>query len=342
MKKNQNQQPSSKSRQSRRDFARKLALAGAGLPLAGSVISAGAAHPSLAGMTGSLTGNGPGKKTSFKINLFSKHLQFLGYEEMAEACAMAGYDGVDLTVRPGGHVLPENVERDLPLAARAVRDAGLELIMMTTRITDPADPRTETILRVSSELGIRYYRLGYYHYDHTLDMEKNLSIFRDQMSRLAAINEKYGMHGAYQNHAGNYFGAPVWDLWQVIGELDPRWTGCQYDIRHAVVEGARSWPLGLELLKDHIRCLVTKDFRWSREEGEWQIKNVPIGEGMVDFQAYFKKLKELDIAGPISMHIEYPLFPDRKMPPGQKKSMAIKTIRKDLESLKKLMELPLT
>ncbi|MFO7933885.1 MAG: sugar phosphate isomerase/epimerase family protein [Bacteroidales bacterium] len=332
MKKIRNKQKPAENRRSRRDFARMLVLAGTGIPLAGSIVSAGAMIPSLSG-TGSRSGPG----TGFKINLFSKHLQFLDYEEMAEACAMAGLDGVDLTVRPGGHVLPENVEKDLPRAAKAIRDAELELIMMTTGITDPDDPLTETILGVASELGIRYYRTGYLIYDHALEMEENLSLFRVKMKRLAVLNEKYRIHGAYQNHAGTKFGAPVWDLWEVIRDLDPRWTGCQYDIRHAVVEGARSWPLGLELLKDHILCLVIKDFEWSEEEGEWNIRNVPIGEGMVDFQGYFKKLQELNISGPISLHIEYPLFPDRKMPPGQKKTMAIRTIRQEVESLKELI-----
>lgn len=272
-----------------------------------------------------------------KINLFSKHLQFLGYEEMAEAAAMAGVDGVDLTVRPGGHVLPEKVEQDLPRAAKAIRDAGLELIMMTTAITDPDDPVTEKILGVASELGIRYYRTGWFRYDRSMAIMENVDLFRERITRLAVLNEKHGLHGAYQNHSGTWFGAPVWDLWQVIRDLDPQWTGCQYDIRHAVVEGARSWPLGLELLRDHIRCMVIKDFHWSREQGEWEIRNVPLGNGMVDFRAYFKMLRELDISGPISLHIEYPLFPERRMPPGQQKSMAVREIRKNQESLRKII-----
>ena len=32
------------------------------------------------------------------------------------------------------------------------------------------------------------------------------------MDGLARLNEKYKIHGAYQNHAGSNFGAPVWDL----------------------------------------------------------------------------------------------------------------------------------
>ena len=311
----------------RREFTRKLAITGAGIPLMGSIKPAHAILPS-AGKN-----NSPVDE-SWSINLFSKHLQFLGYDEMAEASAESGLDGVDLSVRPGGHVLPENVERDLPLAAKAVEKAGLGLPMMTTAITDPEDPVTEKILHIASDLGIRYYRMGYLRYDNELGIAKSLDIFKEKISKLAVLNEKYGIHGAYQNHAGNRFGGPVWDIWNVIGDLDPRWTGCQYDIRHAIVEGAQSWTLAMELLKDHIQCMAIKDFHWSKQESKWRIQNVPIGKGMVDFVAYFEKAISYEIEGPISLHIEYPLFPDEQMPKAEKKAAAIKTIQHDVQALK--------
>ena len=330
--------PSDQTSQTRRKFIKKAAILGAGLPVLGAGLPVpGAVRPAIAADQFAASGEGPGTK-SWKIHLFSKHLQFLGYDAMAEASAEAGLDGVDLTVRPGGHVLPENVERDLPQAAKAIHKAGLELTMMTTRITDPEDPVTERILKVASDLGIRYYRMGYYKYESSLGMEENIETFKDKMSRLVVLNEKYGIHGAYQNHAGRRFGAPLWDLWQAIHTLDPMWIGCQYDIRHAFVEGAQSWPMGLELLKHYIKCMAIKDFRWSESEEGWRIENVPVGEGMVDFNAYFKLVDELNISGPISLHIEYPLFKDKNMPETDKKSAAVRTIRRDVQSLKQLLD----
>ena len=43
------------------------------------------------------------------------------YNEMSKVVAEMGFDGVDLTVRPQGHVLPERVEADLPKAVEAIR-----------------------------------------------------------------------------------------------------------------------------------------------------------------------------------------------------------------------------
>ena len=36
--------------------------------------------------------------TSLDIHIFSKHLQFLNYRDMADAARTLGFDGIDLTV----------------------------------------------------------------------------------------------------------------------------------------------------------------------------------------------------------------------------------------------------
>ena len=98
------------------------------------------------------------------IHLFSKHLQFLNYEDMAEAAAEMGFDGLDLTVRPEGHVLPERVTQDLPVAVEAMKNFGLKPLLMTTNVTDAADPHSRTILETAGKLGIKNYRTGWLTY----------------------------------------------------------------------------------------------------------------------------------------------------------------------------------
>jgi len=123
----------------------------------------------------------------------------------------------------------------------------------------------------------------------------------------------------------------------VIKDMDPEWTGFRYDIRHATVEGNGSWPLGLKLLKDHIRCLVIKDFRWGEQDGRNLEINVPVGEGVVDFKAYFNLVNELGIHGPITLHLEYPMFPEQEMTVARKKERAIQLMRKDFDALKSFL-----
>ena len=50
----------------------------------------------------------------YPIHFFSKPLDKFGDDFIIDTLKMAGVDGIDLTVRPGGLVLPEKVEDDLP------------------------------------------------------------------------------------------------------------------------------------------------------------------------------------------------------------------------------------
>lgn len=285
------------------------------------------------------TGSGGAVPAPIPVCVFSKHLQFLDYQAMAEVAAIAGFDGIDLTVRPGGHVSPEQVEEQLPRAVQAVRQAGLTVPMMTTALANSQDPLTARVLKTAAAWGIGCYRLGYLDYDLQAGVAASLPGLKRQLAEMVLVNKKFGIHGAYQNHSGTRFGAPVWDIWETIQNLDPVWMGCQYDLRHAVVEGGNSWILGLDLLQKHIKSIVAKDFYWGKTENGWREVNAPLGEGMCNWQEFFKRLKGYNFSGPISMHFEYPM-PEETMkgaPLESIKEETIKVMRKDLMVLNKLL-----
>lgn len=242
------------------------------------------------------------------LSVFSKCLQWLDYPATAAITAEAGFDGVDLTVRRGGHVLPERVEEDLPRAVEAATKAGVHVRMIVSDITDPRDARTERVLRTAARLGVRHCRLGIFRYNDATPIMAQLDEIKPRLRDLADMSKEHGVAATFQNHAGaGYVGAPLWDLHYLLRDLDPRWIGIQFDIRHAVVEGGLAWPLNLRLVAGFINTLAVKDFRWARQDGGWKTENCPLGQGMVDLPAYAGMLKRHGIAGPISLHFEYPL-----------------------------------
>lgn len=242
-----------------------------------------------------------------KVHLFSKHLQWLDYPGMAETARQMGFDGIDLTVRPNGHVLPERVSSDLPKAIQAIRKSGLIADRITTAITDPDDPFTHSILGTAAGLGVKNYRMGWFDYDQTISIKENLHRLNQKLVKLAALNKRFGMKGAYQNHASELVGGSVWDMGIMLEGIDPENLGIRYDIRHATIAGGPSWPVGLKYLADKINSLDLKDFIWEKIDGTWQPVNVPIGEGIVDFDRYFKIIDEQKITGDFTMHFEYEL-----------------------------------
>ncbi len=269
------------------------------------------------------------------LSVFSKHLQHLDYRALAETIAEAGFDGIDLTVRDGGHVLPARVRDDLPKAVDAARAAGLSVPMMTTTIVSARDPHAEAVLATAGRLGIRDYRLGWVPYDQARGIAGTFDALRAQFRELAALHESLGIRGAYQNHAGDRFGCAVWDLWMVLKDVNSPWLGCQYDIRHAVIEGMSSWPNALRAIAPHIHTIDIKDGRWERTPKGWQPVTVPLGDGAVDLARFLKELRALGVAKPVSMHFEYP-FPETGTPAERRKA-AVALMRKDVERLRAAM-----
>lgn len=240
------------------------------------------------------------------ISIFSKNLQWANFKHMAALVAKMGFDGIDLTVRKGGHVSPENVLKDLPLAVKAIRDEGINVFTITTDIKRAGDLHTRDILKTAAQLDIRNYRMGWYNYNAAIAPMLNIDVIKKELKALAVVNEEYQIHGDYQNHHGR-FGAPIWDLWLALKDLNPKWIGSQFDIRHATLDGAESWPVSVELIKNYIGSIAIKDFYWKNTGKQWEAVNAPLGEGMVNFKAYFKLLKKFQISRPISLHYEYPL-----------------------------------
>ena len=250
--------------------------------------------------------NAPRNEDGLKIHLFSKHVQFLDYGEMAEALAEVGFDGVDLTVRSGGHVEPERVTQDLPRAVKAIRQSGLDSIVMATNVNDAGDSTDRRVLEVAVDQGITHYRMEYYRYLEGKTIPQSIEHYRKQLAELSELNAKLGIIGGYQNHAGTRMGSSIWELHEMLRDCNDN-LGAQYDIRHATVEGGLNWSVGLELIKPRIRSVAIKDFVWKKTDGKWRPENVPFGEGMVDWAAYFRLMKSFEIDVPVSLHMEYSL-----------------------------------
>jgi L-ribulose-5-phosphate 3-epimerase len=323
----------------RRNFIAKSVLGTLGVTAGlGSVISdAETKSP------GSVTGNYSGKAgvEPFSISVFSKCLHWLGYDEMAVAMAGMGFDGIDLTVRPDGHVVPERVEEDLPAAVKAAQKAGIQITMMTTAITDPEDPLTGRILKTAGSLGIQHYRMGWYFYDEKLSIEESLELTEKKLRELAAMNKRYSISGEYQNHSGTggngiYMGGAIWDIAGLLKKIDSQWLGFQYDIYHATVEGTNTWPAGMKNIAPFIRTMDIKNFRWFEKDGKWGHESVPLDQGLVDYKKFFAMVKQLKISCPLSLHYEYPLGGAEKgsKTVTMKKEEIIETIAGDLKTLK--------
>ena len=70
--------------------------------------------------------------------------------ELARFVRGLGFEGIELPVRPRYQVLPENVGRDLPAAARLLADHGLKVFS----VAPPGGPVTEPIIAACAAAGV--------------------------------------------------------------------------------------------------------------------------------------------------------------------------------------------
>jgi sugar phosphate isomerase/epimerase len=249
-------------------------------------------------------------KEKLKVAVFSKHLQFVEGDELAKTAAELGFDGIDITVRKGGHVEPERVKQELPKLVASIKKHGLDVPMITTDIADADTPFAEDVIRTAGELGTRYYRFGAFKYAPDKPYTAQLDSFKPRLAKLAALNARYQSCAIYHTHSGvGLVGASIWDLHEIMKDLDPKSVGINYDVGHATIEGGLGgWINSLHISGAHLRGIAVKDFAWAKDpHGKWQAQWKPIGEGMVHFPEFFAMVAETPFAGPLQIHYEYPI-----------------------------------
>lgn len=264
------------------------------------------------------------------VAAFSKAFQNLSYDQTAALVAEVGWDGIECPVRQGGQVLPERVEDDLPRLAEAMKKCGVAIHIITTDIRGPRDSLAEKVLRTAARLGIGHYRMAHLRYRKDLPIPQQLRELKPAFQDLAALNRELGICGGYQNHSGSdYVGGAIWDIYELIKDLDPKWLGIHFDIGHATVEGGMIWPVHAQLMRPFFSAVYVKDFTWAEIDSKLRVKWCPLGQGAVQ-KSFFDSLKTSSFAGPISQHHEYPLGNNSEMTTAFKKDL--QTLQRWLKS----------
>ena len=271
--------------------------------------------------TGAARRRAPARLATSEFHVFSKMFQPPVVETPEKLCELmkgAGYDGIQWTVRKGGHVEPADAAANLPRLVKIAESFGLKSRSICTDITADAagkpglTPGAETVLKVAADCGIEMFRPAYFFYDaKTETFSQSLDRIRGGFAALARLAARTGVKATYQNHSSwgpSVFGGLVWDVYECIRDLDPADVGLEYDPMHAFFETNLSWSHGLELVAPWITSVDLKDFHYQgdpKNPKKMKKQMVAAGDGVVPW-AEAKKLLDANGVKPLYvLHFEY-------------------------------------
>ena len=279
----------------------------------GTVATAAAASTAQLVMSSTLAADGDSRESAPQpsVGAFTKSFQDRSIPEVCHIFKQMGLDGLDLTVRPGGHIDPKAVATKLPEADQAAKAAGTRILFLTTAIT-AADADAERLLAAASEVGIDRIKLGYYRYTTFGKLSRELKQVRQRIAAVVKLAGRYNVLPCIHIHSGNFIPSHGTQLYQLIEDFTPQEVGAYVDPLHMALEGGRDgWRQGLDLLAPWIALCSVKNFDWVKDKRDkhgqqlWRTRTVPPADGICPLPQFVAALKTLNYKGPYSLHSEY-------------------------------------
>lgn len=247
-----------------------------------------------------------------KLVYFTKFDQGLSPADMAAKAGRLELDGLDLAVRAGQSVDPENVEKALPEAVKVLEGEGLCIPMVTAdgRLIDPETDDAKRLYAACGDAGVPRVKLGYWVWQGEDPIERAGEIKR-ALAGFAALSERHGVTTLFHTHSDPYYGLNAWGLQYLVEDFPPEQIAAYLDPGHLTLDGEpiafafaiHKRRLGAVSLKDPVYVVEGAGAgRKVRKE------LVNMGDGLCDWRAVAACVKDFD--GPLSFHGEYKVDSD--------------------------------
>ncbi len=246
-----------------------------------------------------------------KIVLFSKFHETVPPRELGEYLRGVGYDGIDLAVRRGYPVNPQNVGAALPEAVRLWADMSLtcEMVTVETDLIDPSCSDSVAIYEAAAEAGVPLVKTGFFKYFPGDDYWQKVADARRALEGFVRLGERTGVKTVYQNHSGNCLGSNCAGLMHLIQGFDPDWLGAHVDGGHLAI-GGEDVEMGLAMCEGYLTVIGAKDGRHVPDgrpdaPAPYGPAFVFLGQGATHWRRLLEAAKRSGFDGPITVGTEY-------------------------------------
>lgn len=239
--------------------------------------------------------------TPCRYTVFTKPWPDLSLDELGELVAHMGFDGVELPVRPGYQVEPENAAALLPKAAEALKKQGV-------KIASVAGPSTQAMVRACGDADVPILRIML-PIPKEMDYLNCIDQARREWKTLLPVLEASGVTLGIQNHKGRFL-THAMHLHHALQGYDPNRIGAVWDAAHEAFAGSEP-EFALDVVWPHL-CLVNlKNGLWERKgvDGsgvtQWKSRWVAGHEGLCDWPRVIGELKRRRYTGDVCLTAEY-------------------------------------
>jgi sugar phosphate isomerase/epimerase len=221
--------------------------------------------------------------------------------ELGEFVRGLGFDGIELPVRPGYQVEPQNVAKGLPEAVRVLADSGL-------KIASVAGPTDEPTIAACAEAGVPIIRICV-----SVNAEKGYMAEEARLQReydaLVPILDKHGVIIGIQNHC-DLCVANAMGMRHLIEKYSPKHFGAVWDPAHCALDGERP-ELAIDIVWSHLCMVNLKNAIWIQKSPpdaavvEWQHHWVVGRKGLCHWPTVARELRKRNYRGPVCLTAEY-------------------------------------
>ncbi|HEX5414201.1 MAG TPA: TIM barrel protein [Chloroflexota bacterium] len=237
---------------------------------------------------------------SVAFSVFTKHWKTLPLAELGEMVAGLGFDGIELPVRPGFQVEPENAGRDLPRAVRKLGEFGVKVFSVAgstdqATIEACAESGVPTI-RTMAPVGSDGYRASEARLQRELDA-------------LVPALERHRIQIGVQNHNGRFI-SNASGLRKLLEKYDPKQVCAVWDCAHNAVNGEEP-ELALDIIWPHLGMVNFKNAFWRRvngpeaERAAWEPYWTTGRQGLASWPRVVAELRRRAYSGVVCLTAEY-------------------------------------
>lgn len=242
-----------------------------------------------------------GAKLANRLTVFTKPWPEMSPGELGRFVKTLGFDGVELPVRPGYQVTPENVARGLPEVARALRDEGVAI----GSVAGPTDERT---IAACAEAGCRIIRVCV-GIDRKIGYLATEAKVRKEYDALVPALKRHGVSIGVQNHCDFCVGSAV-GIMHLIEKYDPAVVSAVLDPGHCAVDGEPP-EMAIDIVWSHLSLVNLKSGSHLRRNGPdaveaaWEIYWSTARHAGYSWRAAVEELRRRGYARDICLPAEY-------------------------------------